>query len=318
MSDNAVLLLKYFASALSVAIPFAGAWFFEYTQVDKATGKRVLTPAGRWAVVFALISLGCAGFLSVWTDREGAQKQAKQQVQIDRERLEVSGWRNKTLELQVQAQKIELENKEINKGNGELLAVLVQNLDKLSPESRSKVREAVQSLNTVEDIKTQYPQLYKDLESARTFSKVEEVFNKASSETLRKRVGDCGSEVQLVEFVAGYSKGQVFDLSNGMTIGLMIDPTGVKIDVTDATRKADLKDGYNFVFGNRESPKLQCGINKGDVFIRCEDWVRGPELAVYELLRTKPLTGIKIKMETYPVAPQLADRIMNTFACIKP
>jgi hypothetical protein len=73
------------------------------------------------------------------------------------------------------------------------------------------------------------------------------------------------------------------------------------------------------VFGDTESPKLRCGINKNSVFmISCEDWMRGPELSAFELLQTKFLTRIKMKTETYPISQQLADTIMRTFACIEP
>jgi hypothetical protein len=324
MSDVALLLLKYFTTALSVAIAFAGSWLFEYTKKDETTGRRSLTPAGRWGVVLTLVSLGCAGLLSALTDYENAQTQAKQKVQIAAEQRELREWRNKTVTLQEQAQKVELENKEINEKSNEYLkkaneslAILAQNMDKLSPESRGKVRELVQGLNTTEDIRKQYPDLYEAAKEARSYSDMVKNLGLAYETKMRERAGDCGTK--LVEYTGG-TQGQVFDLSNGLTFEIFVEPSAVELTVAQTdSRKIDWSDGYKFVFGDTESPNLRCGRNRDSVFIRsCKDRVGTPELTAYKLLQTKLLTGIKIKAETYPVAPQLADTIMPAVACVKP
>src|SRR5580704_7281549 len=113
MNATILLILKYVTSAITVGTAFAGTWFFEFTKTDKDTGRRSLTPWGRRAIVFAATSLACAAFLTVWVDRDAAQKQQAaerkslaQQRQIEVERGEATAYRERSERSQVDIERL--------------------------------------------------------------------------------------------------------------------------------------------------------------------------------------------------------------------
>jgi hypothetical protein len=310
MDDTVLLVLKYVTWALTVGTAFAGSWLFEFTKVDKDTGKKALTAWGRRGIVFAGLSLVCALVLTIWTDREAARKQTESAKQIIIKERQAEDEKREAISYR---EKFDRSLADTN----QVVRFISENFEKLSPEQRREAGQLIEKLSTGEDLKRQYPDLYQRLIAGAPITAVvgEAVVRKAK-ERIRCR------DLPVTQENADAYPSATFALRRSdrlQNLALMVTADGVDFTMYDFGGANDLRQGYSFEFADGTiSPKLAC--MKSKVASSCGESTASSSSAksIYQLLQTKQVARVRMNRQTYAVDPETSQAILRSFACITP
>jgi hypothetical protein len=318
MPELILLILKYVSAALTVGITFAGSWFFEFTKTDPSSGKRSLTPWGQRAIVFAFISLVCAGVATVWSDNLFSQKSADAAAAVADERMKTEAERRQAKSYR---EKVEVGQETMIS----FLAIIKDNIAKLSPQDAANVKAALGKLKTAEDFKRDYPNLYKKIEEATSIGELIPPIQTAAEMAIKARISDdprC-QEINLKDLPqssikAGFVVLSAPDHSKNTFLRYAVDVNHLNLSIEVLLLPNDIDQGYSFVFlDGSASPKLVCKQQKWQGV--CGDNTEDSEtLKVFSLLQEKTVASIRSASGTWSVDPSNMDLLRRTFACLRP
>lgn len=309
MESTLLLVLKYVTWALTVGTAFAGSWLFEFTKVDKDTGKRTLTTWGRRGIVFAGLSLVCAFILTVWMDREATRKQANAASQIAIKEQQIDEERNEAIRFR---DKFDASLADTNR----MAQYLVKEAERRKSEERPEVVRILEQLITRDDLKQKYPTTelsITKIAGARVLSEADKRISRAgicqNLPLTREKIDDLPSAI--------------FPLRSNsqQQLTLLVSSDGAMFQMMDGTRANNLSNGYSFIFSDdTESPRLTCsdGAYKSDTFCGESTATSSGAKLVYELLQRKPVAKVKTDRQIFAVDPASSQAILKTFSCVKP
>jgi hypothetical protein len=306
MSDIGLQTLKYASSLVAVAITFAGGWFYEFTVTDTKTGKRSLTPWGRYAIGFAVLALVLAGITTVWSDKLSADNAANAAAQLEAQKAQNESDRAQA----------EIHQEEVEK----LLVELNSSVGKLSPEARTEVTKNLPK-DSLESFGQKYPDLLSKLQNASDFNAFVSAIGEGIGRDIDTRVSkaaDC-SDINLDTLDNNpYRAGHFFFENSESSISYMVEPDFISVDVSDYSNSADMTRGYKFVFlDGSESATLPCEVMKSK--FSCEDKTSNMSVKeIFKLLQTKSVVQVRTTSKVLTFKSADVGKFRQTFACLTP
>jgi len=295
---------------LTIAVTFAGSWFFDYTTTDPQTKKKILTVWGRRALTFSVGTLVLSAGLTLFTDLNDilAKKKAEQAA---KEAIENS---NKQI-------KLALDSKQVM---DKMLAFAEQHWGDFSPQAKTDFKQAVSGSETFVDIAKNYPDLYRRLQSANSYDETVSAINDIQA----RQVGDRMSPEARCQDIHWIISPNVLSTPNPIkTLGLrfpenrslvfMVEADGIDFDFSDYNKGVDLHNSYAFKFVDGQiSPTVKCyyaGFNGCSAHTR-DDTAR----RVFELLQNKQISGLIYAGRNIQIPEPDARQLQHIASCIKP
>lgn len=298
--------LKYFTWLLTVGTAFVGSWFVDFTKTDEETNRKKLTVWGRRGVWLAAVGLALSLTLTIAEDVQTASKERESQKRAAEERQTALAFQQRSENALADIAKL----------------VSLINSAGLSREDRTRVQEAVGSLNGLEDYRKNFPDLYQRLIQATTFQEVapviEEGLNRAVSSRILNRP-ECAKVPRPGKEPRSGFPGGHFLVSGSSGFTYMITPSGVQFEYTDASDLKSLGDnGYRLLFSDgTQSPQLACKSRKSGM--SCADVTSDVDAKkVYVDMQQKTISAVQSGAKRHELAKETAEAIRTTFSCIIP
>ncbi|ULJ73000.1 hypothetical protein [Rhizobium gallicum] len=198
-----------------------------------------------------------------------------------------------------------------------ILEPLNENIHKLSLQDREKVQGAVSRLQNVDDIRTNYPELFKKMDNATTLSEFEEPAKEVLVLNTQKRVlntPECAG-INLKSFPKTSDLAGIEPLpSPSAALSYRVQPDGIIIEFGDASNDADLENGYSIRFSDGKEIAMPCEVFRTKFICKDKDVFKNR----FTDFQTKLVSRILSPSRTYDVPSAIAKNLQKTFSCLVP
>ncbi len=300
------MILKYLAWLIGVGVPFAGAWFVNYTETDQITGRKRITRAGYYGLSFAILGLILALSQTIKADISAIESRER----TERAEMETIRYRSD----------IEQRTLEIH----QLLSLIEPRVGDLTNDELLNVSQ----LSTgIEGFRSRYPELYDQAMNASDFQSAARPLNQAREfDTIRQFVG--GADCEDWEDVKHGAGSKLWNLpTDDISFALMTHSTGTMLTIS---REASLKMPRELDF----SRGLTFEITDGTVMVqRCTDDSESEESCLIRLsesvqtrrlhqtLKKSNLQSIRVGLsstgKTYSVDQEDSENVRSAVHCVR-
>jgi hypothetical protein len=297
-----LIILKYLVSAATLAITLAGAWLFEFTTLNKDTGKKSLTKWGKLALVPMLALLLASAAFTILGD-----------VNSTRKREEAEAERKIEAEHRL---KLEVQLGEWRSDNKQLLELISKfQLDKNEQQDLAKT---VKGLKSIGEIKRDYPALYAQILDARTLGD----FSKPILSAIRRKIaerystqGDCPR----FKLAGLYSDTGLVLFESDPVVSFVVREDGIQLGFTLWDDPHQDFEGYvNLKFSGGTQSKLDCLESAPSSSCHLFTGSDPRFQSIFIELQNKQIATIETSRNTYKLSESDGMHLKQIFACLIP
>ncbi|MHA7773882.1 hypothetical protein [Roseibium sp. M-1] len=191
-------ILKYISWALTISIPFAGAWFFQYTKNDEKNGRKKITKFGFVAFILSIIGILLSGYLMIEGDKRSKTAKAEAKAETDREKEKAEEFRSQMNAEREKAETFRLSMDRLQTETNEKVKTILISLERLNANEISKDQfeqiaedqfpEAFTGWNTFEELKRENPVIVERIISSNNYNEVEAIIIGELSKVIESKI----------------------------------------------------------------------------------------------------------------------------------
>lgn len=318
---SGLLALKYLSWAISVLLPFVGAWFFKFTEDVPGSDRRRLTRSGRTAVVVATAGLLMALALTVATDVQAKNDEAARNV-AEQQRAYAEDERDKALSrLERGTDELKEKTEKIN----QLASLIAENIESLPDSERRKFVDVLGPETYAALLPDDYENvLFEDL-SIGDLSRSREQVAAVQCNLARQRFHQTPACVALFpeETPPICWRVKSWTLENGIrvSLGARSDESSIEVGhVGTIENEPDWSKNVRFAFTDGWEQAYACSPSIYRCDIHFND--HGQGTALYDQLKSVRLESIEVPMPEgllgVPVSEATAGEILQAANCLFP